>query len=1181
MGAHGVSTSLKAEGLLSALLPDVEATVRGALSGALPRPAAPHTLGLPDGAKAAVVAALRQQHDVPILLVTARATRAQEYLEDLRAWLPPDQSASVLLFPPRESLPYERATRDREAGRARLRVLAALAAAGTRLLVVVDAQALSQRTRAAAAGAGAGLDLPRLRVGGRLTLEPFLTALDAGGYRSEAVVDEPGSFTRRGGIIDVFPATDDAPLRIELVGDEIESLRRFDPTTQRSVEALQEVPLGVAAEAEAGEDAVALAASLDLERLRAEASTAFAADVQQMTRVALPSQLGFWTPFLARGLLWDHLPPETLVVWDEPEECHALLDEIAEEDTRVRDELEARGEIPSRLPLPHADYQAISQPAERHPRIDLARFASDELSPRTTRLPFHPVDAYGGRLRTLIDDLQRPGAAAQHTVLVTLQAPRLTSLFAEYGLAIGVAGSDAGLAVLHGSAPHGWQLHRDDRQLVLLTDAEIFGFAKQRRAIPKRGRKHKSFLEGLRPGDLVVHIEHGIGRFVGLSQETVGDRVREYVQLAYAENDRLLVPTDQLHRLQRYVGASEALPTLTRLGTQQWARAKQRVRASVRELAEALLDLYAAREVLPGVAVPPDGPWQMELEASFPFVETPDQAAAAQAVKTDQERPRPMDRIIIGDVGYGKTEIAVRAAFRAATAGLQAAMLVPTTVLAQQHYETFRERLAPFPVRVDVISRFRSTAEQRTILEDLAAGRIDILIGTHRLLQKDVQFKALGLVIIDEEQRFGVTHKERLKEMRREVDVLTLSATPIPRTLHMALAGIRDVSTIETPPEARLPITTYVMETDDQTVREAIVRELERGGQVYVVHNRVRSIEAIARWLRELVPEARIAVAHGQMPEDALEQVMLAFTAGEADVLVCTTIIESGLDIPNVNTIIMHQAQRLGLAQLYQLRGRVGRGATRAYAYLLYDRHASLTEPAQKRLQAIFEATELGAGFQIAMRDLEIRGAGSLLGAEQSGHIGAVGFELYTQMLAEAVEQRRAQRDGRPPEPPRRGPSVALDLPIVAHIPESYIADANLRLSVYQELAAVQQPATADDLAAGLVDRFGPIPRPVANLLAAVRLRALASSLGAESLAREDEAIVLRLAHGIAPPSLPDSAPLPGVEIGRTLIRFQPRALGEDWLPALESALRTLALDRPPADAPAAANPAVEAGQLH
>ncbi|HJN91193.1 MAG TPA: helicase-related protein, partial [Dehalococcoidia bacterium] len=519
----------------------------------------------------------------------------------------------------------------------------------------------------------------------------------------------------------------------------------------------------------------------------------------------------------------------------------------------------------------------------------------------------------------------------------------------------------------------------------------------------------------------------------------------------------------------------------------------------------------------------------------------------------------PMDRIVVGDVGYGKTEVAVRGAFKAVGGGHQVAMLVPTTVLAQQHFKTFQERTAAFPLRVEMLSRFRSAREQREIVADVAAGKVDILVGTHRMLGKDVTFKNFGLVIIDEEQRFGVAHKERLKRLRQEVDVLTLSATPIPRTLHMAVTGIRDMSTIETPPEARLPITTYVMETDDQVVREAILREIERGGQVYFVHNRVRTIEAISRWLRELVPEAQFLIGHGQMPEEQLERVMTQFIEGEADVLICTTIIESGLDISNVNTIVLHKAQLLGLAQMYQLRGRVGRGAQRAYAYFLYDRDQALTEVAQKRLQTVFDATELGAGFQIAQKDLEIRGAGNLLGAEQSGQIGAVGFELYTQLLAEAVEQAKARRERRKPISRRRGPAVSVDLPIVAHLPLSYVEDVNARLQIYQRLAAVEESGAVGEVEADLRDRFGDPPGPVLTLLQMVRLRCISARLGAESLQTEEQAIVLRLAQGLTFANATRVGPLPeGFSVGRTLVKFQPRRGQDNWLQALEAGLDQL-----------------------
>jgi transcription-repair coupling factor (superfamily II helicase) len=583
------------------------------------------------------------------------------------------------------------------------------------------------------------------------------------------------------------------------------------------------------------------------------------------------------------------------------------------------------------------------------------------------------------------------------------------------------------------------------------------------------------------------------------------------------------------------------------------------VRRAVQDLAKELLELYAAREALPGHAFSPDTPWQHELEASFPYVETPDQLAAMREVKLDMERPRPMDRLVCGDVGYGKTEVAVRAAFKAVADGAQVAVLVPTTVLAQQHFQTFSRRLAAFPVRVEMLSRFRSEREQREIVQGLADGSIDIVIGTHRLLQKDVRFKNLGLVIVDEEQRFGVAHKERLKQMRREVDVLTLTATPIPRTLHMALSGIRDMSTIETPPEDRLPIKTYVTQFDERVVREAIIREIERGGQVYFVHNRVHNIEQVARKVRELVPEAEVLVAHGQMPEEQLERTMLRFVAGDADVLVCTTIIESGLDIPNVNTIIINQADRLGLSQLYQLRGRVGRGAVRAYAYLLYDRGRALSEAAQKRLQAIFEATELGAGFQIAMRDLEIRGAGNLLGAEQSGHIAAVGFDLYVRMLGEAVRRLQAVQRGEQPEPgDAQRPPVILDLPVSAFIPESYVPDLNVRLSVYQRMGEARTPEEVRALEEELKDRFGPPPRPVCELLFALTVRALARQARATAIQTEDGALVLRMEEGVDLRAA-GLAPAPGLAVGHRMARLDLRVLGERWREALVQALERLA----------------------
>ncbi|HYU21467.1 MAG TPA: transcription-repair coupling factor, partial [Chloroflexota bacterium] len=703
----------------------------------------------------------------------------------------------------------------------------------------------------------------------------------------------------------------------------------------------------------------------------------------------------------------------------------------------------------------------------------------------------------------------------------------------------------------------------------VFTDSELFGWRKVWRPMRRsRAAAREAFLSDVEPGELVVHVDHGIARYLGLVRpagaregRTAGPE-REFLLLEYVDGDRLYVPSEHSDRVGRYVGGPDERPSLTRLGSGDWSRAKARVRRAVREIAHELLDLYAARHVARGHAFASDSPWQLELESSFPYVETADQLDALGEVKQDMERAEPMDRLLVGDVGYGKTEVALRAAFKAVMDGYQVAVLVPTTVLAQQHFTTFAERFGPFPVRVEMLSRFRSDREQREIVAGLASGAIDVCIGTHRLVQNDVRFKNLGLVIIDEEQRFGVVQKERLKQLRKQVDVLAMSATPIPRTLHMSLAGVRDMSAMETAPEDRLPIRTYLAEYDESLIREVILREIDRGGQVYFVHNRVHSIEIVANRLRRLVPEVRLAIGHGQMPEELLERVMVEFANGEHDVLVCTTIIESGLDIPNVNTIVVNNAHRFGLAQLYQLRGRVGRGSVRAYAYLLYAHDTQLTEQAEQRLRTIFEATELGAGFRIAMKDLEIRGAGNLLGAEQSGHIAAVGFDLYTRLLGEAVELMKAARDGAPP------PSIdaagadarpSIDLPIDAFVPPDYVADEAARLSLYQRLARVERDEQLGELFDELRDRFGAIPEPAQNLIFLVGLRLQAQRAGVSQIAATPDEIVVkfagRLTADVSGLSREIEAPL---RVGSNQVRL-PR--GTTWLGALQRLIDRLAGD--------------------
>ncbi|HEY3232848.1 MAG TPA: transcription-repair coupling factor, partial [Roseiflexaceae bacterium] len=750
---------------------------------------------------------------------------------------------------------------------------------------------------------------------------------------------------------------------------------------------------------------------------------------------------------------------------------------------------------------------------------------------------FVPADLFGGQLKRLVGDIVGRLRDGEQVIVVTPQAARIQEMVNEATnderRTTKGSGDPSSFVVVHGSLDEGWC--SPYLNMTLYSDAEIFGW-RQRRPIAERKRKRDrsaeeraAFLRGLKPGDYIVHIEHGIAVYEGLVRRTVGKIEREYLNLRYAEGDRLYVPVDQIDRVSRYIGAGDAVPNLTRLGTQDWERAKRKARAAVQELANDLLKLYAQRQLSEGFAFSSDSTWQRDLEDAFPYIETDDQIRAIVDVKQDMEQQQPMDRLICGDVGFGKTEVALRAAFKAIQDGKQVAVLVPTTVLAQQHYDTFSRRMTAFPVTVEMISRFRSPKEQEAIIQRLARGETDIIIGTHRLLSKDVHFKDLGLLIVDEEQRFGVRHKERIKQMRANVDVLTLTATPIPRTLHMALAGIRDLSVIDTPPEDRVPIKTYVLPYDEHLVREAILRELDRGGQVYYVHNRVQSIYYVAEKLRRLVPEAEIGIGHGQLEEHQLEKVMLDFFSGKDDVLVCTTIIESGLDVPNANTLIIEDATQYGLAQLYQLRGRVGRSAQRAYAYLFYKADHRMTAEAQERLQAIQEATELGAGFRIAMRDLEIRGAGNLLGAEQSGHIAAVGFDLYSRLLEQAVKTMKAQlvatnyhlptTDHRPPTTEDReskiedgglqsvkhpssildsrsskqpsvvgrrssvvdekvlvAPLVTLDLPLDAYLPPEYIPDERVRLSVYQHMAEAQTPRAVRELRRELEDRFGKPP---------------------------------------------------------------------------------------------------------
>jgi transcription-repair coupling factor (superfamily II helicase) len=744
---------------------------------------------------------------------------------------------------------------------------------------------------------------------------------------------------------------------------------------------------------------------------------------------------------------------------------------------------------------------------------------------------FQPGPRFGGQVRPFLTHLRQAQQAQERAIVVSRQASRLAELWREE---MGGAGpeplpeltslpADNQPIFVQGSLAEGFSLTdtingREKVLLNLLTDAEVFGW---NRPAPSRRRAARplapeAYFADISAGDYVVHLEFGVGQFMGLVVRFVGGAEREYLQIKYNNGDVLYVPVHQADRLSKWIGSEERPPGLHRLGEKAWKAAKARAHQAANELAEELLDLYARRESIAGHAFAPDTDWQAELEASFPYQETEDQLRVIGEVKADMERPRPMDRLVCGDVGYGKTEVALRAAFKAVMDGKQVAILVPTTVLAQQHFNTFSQRLRPFPVTVEMLSRFRTSGQQGRIIKKLRDGRVDIVVGTHRLLSDDVSFKDLGLVIIDEEQRFGVNHKETLKKWRSEVDVLTMTATPIPRTLYLGLAGARDVSSIDTAPSERMPVQTFVGELDDTLLKRAILREIERGGQIYFVHNRVQSIEIIHKQIAKLVPEATVAVGHGQMGERELEEIMLQFAEGAVDILLSTTIIESGLDIPNANTLIVNRAEQFGLAQLYQLRGRVGRGTRQAHAYFFHSRWRGLNPDAQARLNVIAQETQLGAGYSIAMRDLEIRGAGEILGARQTGHVATVGFDLYMRLLAQAVKQKK---EGRGIETADGGLALALpeaaliDLPLATYIPPDYAPDAGLRLRLYRRMAMLTDLEAIDEMAAELADRFGPIPDPVHNLLYQLRIKALAVTAGATAVISDNNQIQIRLPY--------------------------------------------------------------------
>jgi len=1067
-------------------------------------------LGLPRAARLPLVARLHQDLQRPILLISNRADRALALFEELQFWTGETQAQ---YFPEPNPLFYEKSGWGRGTRRDRLAVMTMLARTllpGTPTpkappIIVAPIRAIMTRT------------IPRrdflkntrsLQIGEQVIPDQLTRNWVDIGYEYANIVVQTGQFSRRGGILDVWPPGETQPIRIEFFGDEVDTMRTFDPASQRTVEKLKWVTITPAREI-----------------LPTKAENAGIA-LKELSEFHIP----LVHPF--SGSILDFLPDNAIVILDGREFLSAAVTDIEEESLSRRDEAVEAGELPPDFPAPFLTWSEIEDRFGKRGMVELGY--THALDQPQLASNFSPGSRFAGKLRDFIEYLKEIEKAGEKWVIVSRQSPRLHNLWLEQILVDEQKPeSQVSSQFIEGTLSGGWILDvPGEGRTHLLTDGEIFGWSRPqpRRRYRPTAEAPESGYADLQSGDWVVHVDHGIGKYVGLVQRSQDDVQQEYLCVEYAEQDQLFVPIHHADRLTRYVGADGHNPSISRLGGGGWQSTKQKVREAVQEVAGEMLELYAKRQVAEGYAFSSDTPWQHELEASFSYIETEDQLQALSEIKEDMEAPRPMDRLLCGDVGYGKTEVTLRAAFKAVMDGKQVAVLVPTTVLAQQHYDTFRERLATFPVEVEMLSRFRTQKQQTRIIKDLQKGKVDIVIGTHRLLSEDVSFKDLGLVVIDEEQRFGVAHKEHLKKLRTSVDVLTLTATPIPRTLYMALTGVRDISTISSPPEERLPITTHIGPYDTKLVRQAVVRELERGGQIFFVHNRVQTIKAMRSHLDKLVPEARIGIAHGQMNENRLADIMHQFTKGEIDVLLCTSIIESGLDIPNANTLIVDRADTFGLAQLYQLRGRVGRGAQRAYAYLFRHRVKPPTPEGQERLEVLAENTELGSGYAIAMRDLEMRGAGEMLGTRQSGYIASVGFHLYTRLLAQAVKQFRLATGVIGPED-----STILDasltiptsvnLPLSIGIPTSYIPDQALRLKLYRRLADIKDESELLTLEMEFEDRFGPIPEQVSNLIYQIKVKLLAALAGLASVGFEGRQIVLRfpaLPEGIHSRDLPE-----------------------------------------------------------
>jgi transcription-repair coupling factor (superfamily II helicase) len=1078
--------------------------------------------GLTPTAKALLLILLQKTSDRPLIFVVSDNRAAEDLLPILQGFAELTGSAepdSIVTLPTRDVLPFQNLSPHPDIQEERAAALWKIATAAVSIVIAPIAA-----TTIRLASTEYYTDLARtIRRGESIDTEPLLEHLNTVGYAATDVVEMPGQYALRGGILDVYSPEADRPVRVEFFGDEVESIRKFDPATQRSSSPVDEALLLPLTETPVRED---LLAAIHV-RLSGKRVTGNEEVIEQAVRsggVTVFPGWEFYAPVARESRSLFDLLPNATVLADEPE---ALKQELDRTWTRIEEAHERSliGNLvrPTDLYFTPEEWWRMlaTLPGADLEHLGITRPDQAE----SVQFPSQPAPRFHGSVPAMLEQVQKligEGSSVVFAAPNTGEVERLADIFTEYNVSFRLGSRTRGgesyadetayfsgdvltTTLVKAYVPDG--VIFPDANLAIFGARDLFDESELVASRPTRQKsKVSAFLSDFRDlqvGDYVVHVEHGIAQYQGLKELNQGDGTAEFMLLEFAEAARLYVPLTRLDLIQKYRSSEGAKPVLSHLGTQTWAKTKARVRKAMKDMADELLKLYAQRQMAQGHAFPGDTEWMKEFEDAFEFTETEDQGQAIIDVKNDMESGRPMDRLLCGDVGYGKTEVAMRAAFKAISDNKQVAVLAPTTVLAFQHYETFKQRFAAFPVTIEMISRFRSPKQQKEILQKAEAGKIDILIGTHRILSKDLKFSDLGLLIVDEEQRFGVRHKERLKQMRKQVDVLTMSATPIPRTLHMSLVGLRDMSVIETAPKDRMAIQTVVASWDEKLIQSALEQELERGGQVYFVHNRVESIWEIAAKLQTLVPAARILVGHGQMSEGELEKVMLKFMHHEADILVATTIIENGLDIPLCNTIFINRAERLGLSELYQLRGRVGRSDRRAYAYLLLPSEIELTPIARRRLAALKEFSDLGAGFKIAALDLELRGAGNMLGGEQSGHIEAIGFELYTQMLDRAVRELKG-------EMPEEEVATQLNLGLNIRIPAEYIPEENQRLRMYKRVAGVEREAQLHDVRAELIDRYGEPPLAVRNLLDYAELKLVAVRVGVNAIERKRDQVNIK-----------------------------------------------------------------------